>query len=117
MQFSIETEMTGVMSRQHGLKTESTAQNTEFTANGIEPGIYQLTAHTRLKIFGASESSQLSSEMIRMEVFPLLQIYPSELLLTPNMKYTLQILGGPHSSVQSFNQGSSIEIQFDIEQT
>ena len=52
-----------------------------------------------------------------MEVFPLLQIYPSELLLTPNMKYTLQILGGPHSSVQSFNQGSSIEIQFDIEQT
>lgn len=56
------------------------------------------------------------SDMIRVEVFPLLEIYPSELLITPNMKYTLQIVGGPQTSVQSFQNGSSIEINFDIEQ-
>lgn len=55
--------------------------------------------------------------MIRIEVFPELEISPKELLITPNMKYTLQILGGPHSSVQSFQQGSSIEIKFEIEES
>jgi hypothetical protein len=52
--------------------------------------------------------------MIRIEVFPLLEIYPGELLLTPSMRYTLQMKGGPHTSVQSFQDGSSIEIKFDI---
>lgn len=40
MRFSIETEMTGVISRQHGLKTVATSLNTEFKAIGKEPGIY-----------------------------------------------------------------------------
>ena len=29
------------------------------------------------------------SEVLRIEVFPLLEIIPSELLITPNMRYTL----------------------------
>ncbi len=57
------------------------------------------------------------SEMMRIEVFPHLDIFPGELLLTPNMKYTLQINGGPQTSVQSFLNGSSIEIKFDIEES
>lgn len=77
MKFSIETEMTGVIEREHGFKTEGTSLNTEFKARGIEPGIYQLTAHTLLQVHSQNESGSLSSEMIRMEVFPLLQIYPS----------------------------------------
>ena len=40
MRFSIETEMTGVMDRQDGLKTSHTDINTDFTASGVEPGIY-----------------------------------------------------------------------------
>lgn len=42
------------------------------------------------------------SEMLKIEVFPLLEIFPSQLLLTPGMKYTLQINGGPQSSILSF---------------
>lgn len=55
--------------------------------------------------------------MIKIEVFPLLEIFPSELLITPNMRYTLQMKGGPHTSVQSFQDGSSIEIKFDIQES
>jgi hypothetical protein len=41
------------------------------------------------------EGKNVVSEMIRIEVFPMLEIRPGELLLTPNMRYTLQIVGGP----------------------
>ena len=54
--------------------------------------------------------------MIKIEVFPLLEIFPSSLLLTPNMRYTLQIVGGPLNSAQPFTDGSSIDIKFDIDQ-
>lgn len=53
--------------------------------------------------------------MLKIEVFPLLEIFPSELLLTPGMKYTLQINGGPQSSILSFQNGSSVEIKFEID--
>lgn len=103
MEFSIETEMTGVLEREFGLKTESTGINTEFNAIGAEPGIYQLTAHTRRALpADVGESMNINSDMMRLEVFPRLDLFPGELLLTPNMKYSLQILGGPQSSVQSF---------------
>ena len=46
--------------------------------------------------------------MLKIEVFSLLEIHPSTLLLTPEMKYTLQIVGGPSKS-------GSVEIKFDIE--
>lgn len=41
------------------------------------------------------------SEMLRIEVFPLLEIYPSNLLITPNMRYTLQIVGGPQTAAKT----------------
>lgn len=84
MLFGIETEMTGVI-RKHGLKTESTSSNIEFKALGYEPGIYQLTAYT-IKV---NSAQNVVSEMIRVEVFPFLEIVPASLLITPNMKYTL----------------------------
>lgn len=40
MQFSIETEMTGAIQREFGLKTESTERNTHFKAISVQPGIY-----------------------------------------------------------------------------
>src|SRR4051794_15262893 len=46
--------------------------------------------------------------MVKIEVFSLLEIHPGTLLLTPEMRYTLQILGGPSKS-------GSVEIKFDIE--
>jgi hypothetical protein len=60
--------MTGVI-RKVGLRTEATLENTVFKANGNEPGIYQLTAYSK-KMSGVN----IVSEMIRVEVFPLLEI-------------------------------------------
>ena len=49
--------------------------------------------------------------MLRVEVFPLLEITPKELLLTPNMRYTLQIVGGP---VRQKDNGHSVQIHVSI---
>ena len=61
------------------------------------------------------QQAHVVSDMIKIEVFPLLEIFPSSLLLTPNMRYTLQIVGGPLNSAQPFTDGSSIDIKFDID--
>lgn len=59
---------------------------------------------------------RVSSEVLKVEVFPLLQIHPGSLLLTPYMKYTLQILGGPSRTVytQSYH-GGAVEINFKVQ--
>ena len=56
------------------------------------------------------------SEMVRVEVFPLLEVFPDPLLITPNMRYTLQIVGGPQNAAMTQQiDGSHVEIKFDIE--
>lgn len=116
MKFYIETEMTA-MNKGLGLKTEPTRMNTEFVAVGKEPGIYQLTAFTSRFRPQSGGQQTVVSEMLKIEVFPLLEIFPTQLLLTPGMKYTLQIVGGPQSSVLSFQNGSSVEIKFEIDES
>ena len=44
---------------------------------------------------------RVTSDALKIEVFPLLEIYPNDLLLTPLMRYTLQILGGPSRSASN----------------
>jgi len=51
--------------------------------------------------------------MLLFEVFPLLDITPHELLLTPNMRHVLQVEGGP-SSLRKKEDGNAIEIIFRI---
>jgi len=109
MTFGIETEATG-LSRQGGLKTEPTSVNTLFTVFGKEPGIYQQTAFSKSFVGGKN----VVSDMIKIEVFPLLEILPTELLITPLMRYTLQIVGGPQHT-QAYQDGSSVEIKFEID--
>jgi hypothetical protein len=74
-----------------------------FEAKGIEPGIYQIVATTlRYNYLKTSLQEKqtkaqhldeirmtIVSEMLRLEVFPLLEVNPKELLITPNMRYTL----------------------------
>ena len=57
--------------------------------------------------------------MIKIEVFPFLEITPGQLLITPNMRYTLQIVGGPDSGAQrsQYNDKSHIDIKFTISDT
>ena len=55
------------------------------------------------------------SEVLRIEVFPLLEIIPSSLLITPNMRYTLQIVGGPQTTARALQaDGSHVDIRFEI---
>lgn len=111
MVFDIETEMTGAI-RIQGLKTSPDLINNRlFETHGIQPGSYQLTAFTQRS--GGSKST-IVSEMLKIDVFPELEIVPSNLLITPNMRYTLQIVGGPQKVSQQQVDGSHIEIRFDI---
>jgi hypothetical protein len=56
----------------------------------------------------------VTSDLVKIEVFPLLEIHPNTLLLTPLMRYTLQIVGGPTRS-SSISGSGSVEIKFDID--
>ena len=94
MNFNIETESMGLR-RTGGLSSSQiVGQNRKFNALGNEAGVYQLTAFT-FAFRGSDSKNTIVSDMVRIEVFPILEIYPSNLLITPNMRYTLQIVGGP----------------------
>lgn len=104
MKFYIEIEVT--QKREKGLIAEQVMEprsnNRIFLAKGQDPAHYQLTAVSHKYQVKAYESSthrqRVTSEVLKIEVFPLLQIQPGSLLLTPEMRYTLQIVGGPGRS-------------------
>lgn len=133
MTFDIETEMSGLL-RAQGLQTvPQRGDNRKFTASGNEKGVFQSTAYVyrfpfiRQAMGGSGEAiaddtrggkPTVVSEMLRIEVFPLLEIIPNNLLITPNMKYTLQIVGGPQTTSRAQQaDGSHIEIKFEIEES
>lgn len=125
MRFNIETETMGLR-RTGGLQSTQMEKDVrEFLTVGNEPGVYQLTAFTfafvnsnGINMNPNAKSGKIVSEMLRVEVFPILEIYPSDLLITPNMRYTLQIVGGPQNTARSQQfDGSHIEINFSIENT
>ena len=95
MNFNIEIEITHL--RERGLSAEiDPTNNRRFIAKGGEPGNYQVTTFTiKYQQKPDADRIRVSSEVLKIEVFPLLEITPSSLLLTPNMRYTLQIVGGP----------------------
>ena len=96
MRFNIETETMGLR-RTGGLQSTQMEKDVrEFLTYGNEPGVYQLTAFTfafvnsnGINMNPNAKSGKIVSEMLRVEVFPILEIYPSDLLITPNMRYTL----------------------------
>ena len=97
MKFHIEIEIT--QQRERGLiATQSPINNRIFDAKGQEPGLYHVSAVSHKHKPVASyykpyheepERQRVVSEVLKIEVFPLLQIHPGSLLLTPLMKYTL----------------------------
>ena len=103
MNFAIEIEIS--QQRDQGLATEIDPYNNKrFIAKGVEPGNYQVNAVTmKFSTRPDVDKYRVSSEVQKIEVFPLLEISPSNLLLTPLMKYTLQILGGPSRSISSIS--------------
>jgi hypothetical protein len=62
-----------------------------------------------------SPGERITSEANRIEVFPVLTLSPSTLLLTPNMKYTLSVSGGPsRGSYGSSIEGSRVDVKVEI---
>ena len=63
-----------------------------FKVTGEESGNYVVTAY--IDKF-RSKGERVTSDANKVEVFPTLSLSPSTLLLTPNMRYTISINGGP----------------------
>lgn len=96
-------------------------RNELYEVTGIEPGNYVVTAfveRTRVsdKRGGLEDSpSRVTSEAYKLEVFRVLELTPSSFLLTPNMRYTLAVLGGPsRGSYGKQVEGSHVEQKFEI---
>jgi len=115
MVFDLEIEMTGIHRTRGLLAKLIPGENRVFSVTGVESGNYVVTAYVdRSSISGAD--ARVTSEANKLEVFPVLTLVPSTLLLTPNMRYTLRILGGPsRGSYGSSIEGSKVDIRFDIE--
>ena len=121
MTFELEMETTQKQdNKTRGLRAEHVIGNRRlFDVTGIEPGHFVVTAYIESY---QQDRSWLSSKRVtsadasKIEVFPILQLYPETLLLTPNMRYTLKVLGGPSRGSYGTNVGGShVEIKFDIE--
>jgi hypothetical protein len=88
MNFNVEIEQT--QQREKGLIAElDPISKRKFTVKGYEPGNYQVSAFTYKfkpsKPKGAApvDNVRVTSQVFKIEVFPLLEIYPKQLLLTP----------------------------------
>lgn len=116
MEFALEIEMTGIH-RTRGLNAKQfPTERRVFSVEGIEPGNYVVTAYVDRSSLG--DALRVTSEATKLEVFPVLTLYPSTLLLTPNMRYTLRILGGPsRGSYGSSIEGSLVDIRFEVADT
>lgn len=100
MIFDIEIEKTGVQ-RGLGLQAiQDTENKRQFFGIGHYPGRFQVSATTER--FRPSPGPFLASNILGIEVFPFLEIIPTKLLLTPNMRYTLRIQGGPQKETTDF---------------
>jgi len=77
-----------------GLDVQTTESNLKFIVTGRASGNYQLRA---------DGSSGISSDTVDFEVFDSVEIYPQDLLLTPDMSYALNISGGPKPHSQKLS--------------
>ena len=115
MDFKLEIEKTAIHTSKGLVPEKIRAQHRMFKITGEESGMYVVTAYIE-KFRGKHE--RITSEANKIEVFPILSLSPSSLLLTPNMKYTLSISGGPSrrsygSSIEGSRVDTSITIKDD----
>ena len=112
MEFEIKHVVTFAHRAGRGLQsTGIRGEPRVFNVTGQEPGNYDVTAC----IDKTSNNETLSSEAHKIEVFPRVQLQPSNLLLTPNMRYTLRVFGGPSSgSPGSGLEGGQPVVQVDV---
>mmetsp|Transcript_38287 Transcript_38287/g.58359 ORF Transcript_38287/g.58359 Transcript_38287/m.58359 type:complete len:118 (-) Transcript_38287:2157-2510(-) len=78
------------------VKKDSEGNLRIFEVRGSDVGNFQVNAYVdNMPVDHQGYTVGLTSESVKLEVFPPLRINPHNLLLTPNMKYTLKIEGGP----------------------
>lgn len=91
MSFDIQTEMTAMHSISYLEVKPVHSTGRIFSVTGAKKGSYILSAFVKAD----EEESKIFSKAVKLEVFPNLVLHPSDLLLTPNMRFTLNIEGGP----------------------
>lgn len=111
MEIGMQTEMTGVHDKDDMFVEKIQGVHRVFRIRGKEPGIYRLTAYAE----GGEGGRRVASQADKIEVFPRLELHPTDLLLTPNMRYTLSVQGGPSSgSPGKTKDGSLVDARLDI---
>jgi len=75
-----------------------------------------VTAHIEKFRSSNGQNLKTSTNENKIEVFPALRLQPGQLLLTPQMKYTLKVEGGPSRSPYGANaRGGQVVTNFTIE--
>lgn len=99
----------GVQTSKKGLKSKTLDNDKRtFIVTGVEPGYHNVWVSAEQK----STKNSVTSRGSKIQVFSKVQMEPSYLLLTPNMRYTINIVGGPldDSEISSFFEFKDKEI-------
>lgn len=121
MAFEIEIEKTDIENDKTkgniGLQiSQILGERRKFNATGVERGHYGVTAYIEKFKQSNGQNQKTSTNENKIEVFPALRLQPDKLLLTPNMKYTLKVEGGPSRSPYGANAGGGhVVTNFTIE--
>lgn len=113
MSFDVQTEMTAMHSISYLVVKPVHSTGRIFSVTGAKKGSYILSAF--VKADEIAHESKIFSKAVKLEVFPSLALNPSDLLLTPNMRFTLNIEGGPsRDSIGNKKDGSSVSFVLNI---
>ena len=82
----------GVQTKKEGLKSKTLESDQRtFMVTGVEPGYHNVWVTAEKK----SNKESVTSKGRKIQVFSKVKMEPSSLLLTPNMRYTINVIGGP----------------------
>lgn len=108
MTFAVQAEMTAMRSPDDIVITQVASSPRIFTVKGIQEGHYYLSAIVK------NAYGNIPSKAVQIEIFPSLQLAPGDLLLTPNMRHTINVLGGPSKSSLGQKNGATVSFDFEI---
>lgn len=113
MRFDIQTEMTAMHSLSDLDVRSVHSTGRIFSVKGFKKGSFILSAF--VKSDDQDIENKIFSKAVKLEVFPSLILSPVNLLLTPNMRFTLNIEGGPSKdALGQKKDGSSVSFLTNI---
>jgi hypothetical protein len=108
MNFAVQAEMTAMRSANDIVITQQVGEPRIFTIKGVQEGHYYLSAVVKGSL------GNVLSKAVQIEIFPSLQLEPTDLLLTPNMRHTITVVGGPSKSSLGQKYGANVDFGFAV---